>query len=73
MARCGGMAAFGVGYRILFSNPIKIAFLGPQHIGKTTCIRAFFDDDITTSVVTHSTMGFTRFVRSIRLLGSTIA
>lgn len=72
MARCEGLSSFYLGARMLLSSPIRIAIVGPSHVGKTACIRAFLGEDPNKMVV-HPTIGFRRYQHTVRVKGGVAA
>lgn len=68
MAQLDGLTAFTSGTRVLFSSAIKLAVIGPSHVGKTASIRSFIGEKASTMTV-HPTVGFTRYTKMIKLKG----
>lgn len=69
MAQRDGLTSFMLGTRILFSTAIRLAIIGPSHVGKTAAIRAFLGEDAATMVVLP-TIGFTRYTKAVALRGA---
>lgn len=69
MAQRDGLSSFMLGIRILFSCAVKVAIVGPSHVGKTAAIRAFMGEKTSTMVV-QPTVGFTRYSKRVSLGGA---
>lgn len=69
MAQRDGLTSFMLGMRILLSSVIRIAITGPSQVGKTASIRAFLGKDMS-NVTVLPTVGFTRYVKTVRLRGA---